>query len=84
VTVDANKKQELLNIGYRIPGTCGICVHGQFNQDAFGTCAIHEYRHLKHTGSKRQLSVYVYGRCPKFELDGGKARLGLWQEFMKA
>lgn len=83
--MDANKRLELLNIGYAIQGTCGICVHGQFQPgSSFGTCAIHEYKHLKHTGDKRQLSVYAHGRCPKFELDDDKARLGLWQEFVKS
>lgn len=82
--MDANKKQELLRIGYAIQGTCRMCVHGRFHENAFGVCAIHDYTHLKHTGDKRQLSVYEHGRCPKFELgEQAKARLGLWQEFVK-
>lgn len=82
--MDENKRQQLLAIGYAIQGTCGICKHGQFQPNtAFGTCAIHAYQHLKHTGDKRQLSVYAHGRCPKFLLDDSKARLGLWQEFVK-
>lgn len=81
--MDSNKRLELQKIGYEIPGTCGICKHGTFPKDSFGSCAIHTYQHLKHTGDRRQLSVYAHGRCDKFELDENKARLGLWQEFMK-
>jgi len=81
--MDANKRQELLSLGYSIPGTCGICKHGEFNKDTFGTCAVHDYQHLKHTGERRHLSVYAHGRCRDFELDENKARLGLWQEFVK-
>jgi hypothetical protein len=79
--MDANKREELLRIGYSIRGTCGTCVHGHFNNDNFGTCVIHDYQHLKHTGGKRQLSVYAHGSCPKFER--GRSHLGLWEEFVK-
>lgn len=83
--MDMNKRQELLNIEYSIQGNCSNCEHGRFDHKAaFGVCSLHSYQHLKHTGDKRQLSVYAHGRCPKFELeDGKKAQLGLWQEFLQ-
>lgn len=80
--MDANKRLELMKIGYAIQGTCGMCKHGFFPNDSFGTCAIHSYQHLKHTGDRRQLSVYAHGRCNHFELDEKAARLGLWHEFL--
>jgi len=81
--VDSNKRLKLLDIGYRIAGTCGICQHGMFANDSFGTCSLHTYQHLKHTGDARQLSVYAHGRCSEFQLDEQKAHLGLWQEFTR-
>lgn len=81
--MDANKRQELLRIGYQIHGSCGICKHGTFapRQD-FGACSVHTYQHLKHTGDRRQLSIYSHGSCDSFELDLNKANLGLWEEFV--
>jgi hypothetical protein len=82
--MDANKRQELLNIGYVIQGNCRMCVHGRFHENAFGVCGIHTYHHLKHTGDKRQLSIHESGRCSKIVLaEKETGQLGLWQEFVK-
>lgn len=83
--MDANKLEELRRIGYTIPRTCGLCVHGTFvGASDFGTCATRQYDHLKHTGPKRQLSIYRGGTCPdKFELDEVRAsRLVAYIEFV--
>jgi hypothetical protein len=81
--MDANKRLELLRIGYQIRGACGLCKHGVFapKQD-FGTCSIYTYQHLKHTGDRRQLSVHQYGSCDSFERDLTRGNLGLWDEFV--
>lgn len=63
--MDANKLQVLNDIGYKIRETCGTCRDFQvFTKSDFGTCSYHEYKHLKHTGEPRQLSVHQHGYCP--------------------
>lgn len=66
--MDANKKAELLKLGYRIPGACGLCSHGNFPTatSQWGTCKINLYTHQKHTGEQRELSINRFGRCNKF------------------
>jgi len=82
---DPNKFKRLRQIGYTIPSTCGFCVHGMFGPGAhFGTCAVHEYEHGKHTGPPRQLSIYLGGRCSVFEQDLSKTGvLGAFAEFFE-
>lgn len=87
--MDENKRKTLREIGYEIPSSCFTCAHGEFNtlksmSDLWGSCAIQEYQHLKHTGEKRRLSIYAGGRCGKFEQHAGKAaHIGSFQEFFK-
>lgn len=83
--MDANKAQVLRDIGYEIGPSCGTCKHSDigFDED-FGTCDIHEYVHLKHSGTPRKLSVYQYGRCPKFErADFVEQRIHGFKEFVR-
>ena len=82
--MDQNKLAELRRIGYRIPKTCGLCVHGAFPNNEWGTCSVRTYDHLKHSDAKRQLSVVKSGSCPdKFEVDELKAaHLGAFREFL--
>lgn len=74
--MDDNKLQELEDCGYRIKPCCGFCIHSKFaNADQlFGTCTKMHYKHLKHTGEERELSIHRYGICKdKFEMDAVKA-----------
>lgn len=68
--MDANKLKVLRAIGYEIPPTCGLCLHGVFDENRsgvalWGTCAVHTYAHIKH-GTVRQLSIFRAGTCPQF------------------
>lgn len=81
--MDANKLQVLQDLPYTIPKTCGLCLHGEFPQNDWGTCQVTQYEHQKHTGDARQLSILRFGSCPKFEADDQKVLLlGLFQEFL--
>ena len=83
---DENKFSKLREVGYRVPGLCGYCRHGNFdgrNRDAaqgWGTCALHRYEHKKHENPDggRGVSIHVTGTCPSFEADETRiARTGL-------
>lgn len=82
--MDANKLKVLQELGYQIPPTCGICKHGEFKpQTPWGTCKLHTYQHVKHTGDRRQLSIYQGGRCDKLEPDPSRvAKLERFAEFL--
>lgn len=69
--MDANKRLKLVDIGYEIKPTCSTCSHGRFeNQhELFGTCKRHDYQHLKHSGGRRELSVFQGGSCNDHEFD---------------
>ena len=68
--MDANKEQKLRLIGYVIKQTCAVCEHSEFKPgQAWGTCKLHMYSHLKHTGPERQLSIHILGKCNSFKLD---------------
>jgi len=80
--MDANKLEVLKAVGYQVGPACGLCVHGRFapGQD-FGTCALHTYRHLKHSGPGRELSVNRLGHCPDFEMSEARlVTLGRFRE----
>lgn len=82
--MDQNKLEVLRSIGYTIPGTCGLCKHGVFPQNEWGTCSVQEYQHKKHTGDPRKLSIVKSGSCSLFEKDETKiAVLGAFKEFVK-
>jgi hypothetical protein len=78
--MDENKLKKLVHVGYEIRKCCGLCKHGQFKHDDWGTCKLHDYEHLKHTQSKRQLSIYRYGTCSNVKYKEREA-LGAWAEF---
>ena len=83
--MDKNKLGELRRIGYRIPKTCGLCKHGVFvGVNEWGGCAVRTYDHLKHSDSKRQLSIYKGGSCPDlFEPSEQTPNiLGAYHEFL--
>lgn len=82
--MDANKLTELRRIGYRIPKTCGLCRHGIFvGVHPFGGCAVRSYDHMKHTESKRRLSIFRGGSCNLFETgDQAASILGTYFEFL--
>lgn len=84
--MDANKLQVLRDLPYTVKAVCGLCVHGVFptpNND-WGTCAVQQYEHKKHTGPARQLSIVKFGSCERFEADPLKtASLGHFLEFLK-
>jgi hypothetical protein len=67
--MDKNKLQKLREIGYTLRNCCANCEHGMFPSNNFGTCSVHKYRHLKHTGELRDLSIHKYGCCPDHKLD---------------
>lgn len=84
--MDLNKLAMLRGIGYRIPKSCGLCKHGVFVAASdWGSCAVHAYEHLKHTGPKRQLSIYRGGSCQdKFEpREEAGTVLGAYSEFVR-
>lgn len=65
--MDANKLKKLKEINYEITPSCGMCKFSQFAGTIdFGTCSLHTYEHLKHSDSKRELSIYRYGSCHFF------------------
>jgi len=82
--MDKNKLQELHAIEYRIPKTCLLCKHGDFPQNAWGTCRIQTYAHQKHTGDARQLSIHMAGSCSKCSAASDiDQMLGAYREFLE-
>lgn len=68
--MDKNKLEKLRDVGYVVKKCCGTCIHQNFGiASNWGTCAIHQYDHAKHTQTKRQLSIYIYGCCPDHEAE---------------
>jgi len=64
--MDENKRQKLHDIGYTIAPCCGICANGFIKSGTdWGVCTVkaHEYEHLKHTDSRRALSIHRLGCC---------------------
>lgn len=80
--MDANKLTVLREVGYKINRCCGLCKHGWFPRDDWGTCELTTYEHQKHSGTPRKLSIHKYGRCPKFELKH-MTPLGPFAKFLK-
>jgi hypothetical protein len=64
--MDANKLQKLNDIDYTMLPCCGICQFADLSHDGWGTCTKHTYKHKKHTGAERQLSITRYGSCASF------------------
>lgn len=82
--MDKNKLKVLREIGYKIPQSCSLCQHAEFQAGGWGTCKVQQYDHLKHTGPARQLSIFAGGWCPKFDPDEELVgNLGSWAEFVE-
>ena len=84
---DENKFEKLRAVGYSIPITCGLCIHGEFPspKSPWGTCALHTYDHKKHDNPDggRGVSVHSSGTCPSARADNRKtATLGAHREFL--
>ena len=82
---DENKFEKLRQIRYRIPVTCGLCVHGPKPGDQWAECGKHRYEHLRQSNPEggRGVSVHAFGTCPTPELDHTKAAtLGAHYEFL--
>ena len=80
---DEAKFAVLRSLPYRIPVTCGLCVHASLGAGGWGTCGRHSYAHLKHTGAPRQVSIHAAGTCPDAHLsDAARASLGAHREFL--
>lgn len=81
--MDANKLVVLREIRYRIVEVCGRCEHSEIAPGAdWGTCRRFTYRHEKHAGAERDLSVHRMGVCPVFEPRSGALHLGGFDEFV--
>jgi hypothetical protein len=83
--MDQNKVTKLRDVEYKIRPQCGLCRHGEFKtiKDEFGSCLLHSYEHLKHTGAPRRLSVYRGGSCESYTPEAAKiAQLGAYLEFL--
>jgi hypothetical protein len=67
--MDANKLEKLREIDYHVPKTCGLCVHSSFGSPSgfWGECLKHSYDHLKHSDSRRHLSIFRGGTCSGFD-----------------
>lgn len=84
--MDANKRLKLIDIGYEVKPVCMTCVNGRFDNEfeVFGTCRKHDYVHLKHSQSRRELSVFRAGSCPDHEMNPGtEAAMHNFKEFVK-
>lgn len=84
--MDANKRDKLVGVGYKVFNTCGLCRFAQFSSPSvlFGTCSCHNYEHLKHTEDKSPLSITRYGTCPWFEQnDGVIVQIHAYDEFRR-
>lgn len=66
--MDSNKLNKLKDIKYRIQDCCGTCVYANLSPDGWGTCMKHIYKHQKHSGEERQVSIHQYGVCVDFKL----------------
>lgn len=83
--MDSNKLALLKQVGYAVSRCCYFCKHaGPFKLNTiWSTCLKHKYRHLKHTGDLRQMSIVKFGVCSSFEPnDAAKVELGTFGQLM--
>lgn len=83
--MDANKRNKLLGIEYKIAPSCETCLHADISSDGWGYCGAHEYQHEKHNEISSLLSVHRLGSCHYHEWNDTKiAELGLhaFHEFL--
>jgi hypothetical protein len=83
--MDENKLKKLKEIEYSINICCGICEDGKFEKGSlWGTCNKYKYKHLKHTESERNMSIFIFGSCPESRLDSKTGGiLDKFNEFQK-
>ena len=82
--MDKNKLKVLQDIGYKIQSVCSLCVYATFPNNDWGTCNVHVYNHLKHTGPVRKLTINKLGFCSKFDIDFDRlAKLESFTELYK-
>jgi hypothetical protein len=82
--MDKNKLKVLQSVNYKIQNCCSFCTHSRINEmrSIWGTCKKHTYKHLKHTGEEREMSINAYGTCENFErADGLDSLLGSFTQF---
>jgi len=84
-SMDSNKRDKLIGIGYEVKKSCGLCAYGKFTPgNDFGACHDNVYIHQKHDPPIRHLSIVKFGSCPKFRLDLKKtAFLHNFSEFLE-
>ena len=79
--MDENKWTKItsVEIDYKLNQTCMLCRHSNFPSPSsdWGTCRLHKYKHKKHTGELREMSIHKSGVCKndffvKEHLDLGK------------
>jgi hypothetical protein len=84
---DDNKFEKLSEVGFRIPISCGLCIHGQFvGSSEWGECGKHRYQHKKHDNPEdgRGVSIVRAGTCDVPELDPTRVdRLGAHMVFVE-
>ena len=83
---DDNKFAKLREAAYRVPVTCGLCVHGPAPGQTWAECGLHRYEHLRQSNPDggRGVSVHTSGTCGSPELDHQKAAaLGAHYEFLE-
>lgn len=82
--MDVNKEKKLSEIEYSIQECCGLCKYAHISLDGWGICNLHKYKHAKHTGEERQLSINQFGYCAKFVLDEYKTHdLHAYSKFLQ-
>jgi hypothetical protein len=79
--VDSTKLKVLQALPYRILPVCGLCKHGWFPKNDWGTCERNTYPHEKHSGPPRQLSIHKFGSCWKFSRKDNLSYLSGFREF---
>lgn len=81
--MDANKLSRLQEINYRFCKVCGLCQHGNFPNNEWGTCDLYSYELLKRGKLLKELSINKFGSCAHFDLDEMKAtELGAYKVFI--
>lgn len=83
--MDTNKLAALKALPYVINPVCGLCKHGKFPNDDWGSCEATKYDHLKHSDATRDISIHKYGSCPNFEEEPKRVgMLARFQEFFES
>lgn len=65
--MDPNKVKRLRDIGYKLQPCCQLCKSGMFSaKSQWGECRKIKYKHQKHSGPQRLLSIHASGLCIRF------------------